>query len=546
MRVGSFAIRTARLARNVRAQRLQHHILNPPSAIALMGNWDRLISNDEIEQLASVSEANTIPEEEDLQFALLQRYKRELEVLDSSLQSYETPGNLCGSLPRFKPNVERIRNSMPTMLNESLLQGDLGAVRFYLSRYHWPPSRRWQSLINEVFYAFIDEIEYTTGTETKKLIEEIQELFWDLSHNERLATLPPSVVLVFAAKILNEQGMDATIKFLQDFEKSFALKSVILHEPGDSVRTARMCQNLIQQAVSSVAVDMDGKSKVKKLSDLLVQANYLQNSDCLLETIVGHRLNNDEWPNALSFWAEHTTTSYSIAGTDLLLEWVLKDDKNFEQVRQSRIKAVVKTVEKVKSPSAALAECVTAYLSVGRYEDAKVLATYSVIHPTDFVRPIKRFLDKENLAAVELFARLIDDVYFNEMRAKQQNPNRKQKTTNDDIESKTTGVESEKEKTVSKYGDVAFLLTKVYRRRKYMPKQPKIKKYEVNLRQLDSSLNSLFDVWITLAEIEHNIHTLNRMETFVSQNDVALRPLIAKRFASAYETLTMYQKQSET
>ncbi|KAI6215743.1 hypothetical protein M3Y94_00420500 [Aphelenchoides besseyi] len=403
MRVGRFAIGTARSARNIQARRLQHHISNPRVPIALMGTWDRLISNDEIEQLASVSEANTIPEEEDLRFALLQRYKRELDVLDSSLKNYETAESLCGSLPRFNPKVERIRNSMPTMLNESLLQGDLGAVRFYLSRYHWPPSRRWQSLINEVFYAFIDEIEYTTGTETKKLIEEIQELFWDLSHNERLATLPPSVVLGFAAKILNEQGLNATMKFLEDFENSFSLKSVILHEPGDSVRTAQLCRSLIQQAVSSVVVDVDGKSGVKKLSDMLIQANYLHNSDCLLETIVGNRLNNGEWPNALSFWVEHTTTFYSIAGTDLLLEWVLKDDKNFEQVRKSRIKMVVETVERVKSPSAALAECVAAYLSVGKYEDAKVLATHSVIHPTDFVRPIKRFLDKENLAAVELF-----------------------------------------------------------------------------------------------------------------------------------------------
>ncbi|KAI6233599.1 hypothetical protein M3Y99_00896100 [Aphelenchoides fujianensis] len=539
MHVGRLAAASARFGRNVRILRLRHQPpAAPPATALLLSDADRL--SDEIEQLATITNTQPLPDE-DLQFALFQRYKRDLDLLEQEAINFKTSRSARGSLPRFAPSADRIRNSMPALLEEALEQQDLGAIRFYLSRYHWPPSRRFQSLINDVFDAFLAEIELTTGAETKKLVEEIQELFWDLSENERLATLPPNIVLGFAARLHAEAGLQASVEFLERFDEKFAIKSVVLSQPGDRAYATEMCRQMLTDALVAVERDAEGRAKMRRLSEIFVRSGFLRNSDALLEATVHHRLEKGDWANALSFWTANASTSYSIAGVDLLLEWVLRDRENFAQTRESRIKEVIKVVERIKSPSTALAECTSALLATGGFEDARILARHSVIHPADFVRPVKRFLEKENLEAVESFAHLLVDVYFAEMKAKRKGGRRATAGEEDELEVPAEELELDAEEVEQKmnvYGNVAFLIARTYRRRKrYTPKKPKVKKYEVNLRQLDFLVHALFDTWIGLADLHQNTTTLDKMRLFVALNEINVRPQTADRLASLYERL---------
>lgn len=51
-------------------------------------------------------------------------------------------------------------------------------------------------------------------------------------------------------------------------------------------------------------------------------------------------------------------------------------------------------MERIFTSSVAFAECVSAYLMTGKYEEAKILAKYYVISPRSFIDAVRRLNEK--------------------------------------------------------------------------------------------------------------------------------------------------------
>jgi len=271
-------------------------------------------------------------------------------------------------------------------------------------------------------------------------------------------------------------------------------------------RLANLKRNWIKQQFRSV-LHTSSESDSKEMLDKFLRSEIVENADLFLEELVRHKLKKLDYGNAFSSWSKYASMERTISGVDQLLEYILNNGNDMQSIQQTRIKLICDTMQRIFTASTAFAECVSAYLVTEKYQEAKILADYYVISPRSFLGPVKRLSEKNDVMIVERFARLFTDIYFSQINGS--------KVNEEDLPNSE----------LPEYKNVNFLIqsTQRYQKSKYTPKKPKVKKYEVDHRQLDILVNALIEAWIDIADTKNNIQTLGNMRFFVEQNKVFIR-----------------------
>lgn len=103
------------------------------------------------------------------------------------------------------------------------------------------------------------------------------------------------------------------------------------------------------------------------------------------------------------------------------------------------------------------------------------------------------FLDFQgDIQSIELFARLFTEIYFDDINVASSKAEKSEALP---------ATEEIIELELSAKNSVNFLLQAPIRKKKfkYMAKKPKVRKYEVDHRQLDILINALIESWIDVA-----------------------------------------------
>lgn len=328
---------------------------------------------------------------------------------------------------------------------------------------------------------------------------------------------------MFALRIANFRLCTAFIPFMQKcvplstlsgnrlkrFNNSGLLKPPnFLHLAPQHIRRrlTGLKRNWIKQQFRDVLINKS-EAESKEMLDKFLKSELVENADLFLEELVRHKLKKLDYGNAFSSWSKYASMERTIAGVDQLLEFILRGGKDMQSIQQSRIKMICDTIQKLFTASIAFAECVSAYIVTDKYEEAKILADYYVISPRSFVVPVKRLSEKNNILAIERFARLFTDIYYSQINGIK--PEEDEPSNSD----------------LPEYKNISFLIQSAYRHKKfkYAPKKPKVKKYEVDHRQLDILINALLDAWIDVADAKNNTQTLDNLRFFIEQNKIFIR-----------------------
>ncbi|KAI6174662.1 28S ribosomal protein S35, mitochondrial [Aphelenchoides bicaudatus] len=268
-----------------------------------------------------------------------------------------------------------------------------------------------------------------------------------------------------AIRTPRQEGMPVDQDWPSVWPAAASFRSSVVPLPVRMGGRSIMKYRLIRQQFGEI-IKNGGEARGKEFLEKLIQSEIVENVDIFLEELVYDKLAKGDYGGAFTTWSRYATIERTVAGVDQLLKYILREQKDIQSVRQSRIKAICDKIQQLFTPSDAFAECVSAYLANDLYNEAKVLADFYVISPRSFIKPIRRLVYTNDEKLLDQFIRLFNEIYITNNVPKQ------------------ADATSEEDLRVA-HEQVKFLLQTNRKKKKFVLKKPKVKKYNVDLRALD-------------------------------------------------------------
>uniref|UniRef100_A0AC35G3J0 Uncharacterized protein n=1 Tax=Panagrolaimus sp. PS1159 TaxID=55785 RepID=A0AC35G3J0_9BILA len=202
---------------------------------------------------------------------------------------------------------------------------------------------------------------------------------------------------------------------------------------------------------------------------------------------------------------------------------------------------LVKFYERVLSPSDVIAQLIVSLVSTGRMPDAKVLWIKTAVDLKHFLSPIRKLKNVElvdvNLIHIRDFAQLLEDCVLAEFKAKKR-PRKTEASvdfeaiSSDDVTiAQPSSFKPGTEREIIPDGNMEFLIKhwQPFRKRKYG--KQKIKKFDIRADQLESLINLVQEVWVSLIELKNDpkIAGPEEFEVFLARNKIPLNENLQKR-----------------
>jgi hypothetical protein len=439
---------------------------------------------------------------------------------------------------RFSPIADKYRITIAGLdvLSDFLSKNDLNGIRKELSENLWPLIvNRSKTVMHQTFQAFID---------SAKTVEDIDEILLMLSD---LSKQLPSV-------FLSQNLLFELIKKTAEISKPEKPAKDQLYGPKKVVEVIAQIKDIFPPGVRHFHrsklfalfetlfnhSDTDFQS-ASRVCNELISIDLMGNRKVFLEVAAKFLITKLKYDDAFYYWSSACSIDNIVSGGNIFLEHVLSNNRISMKMQERRISQLVKFYERVLSPSDVIAQLIVSLVSTGRMPDAKVLWIKTAVDLKHFLSPIRKLKNVElvdvNLIHIRDFAQLLEDCVLAEFKSKK----RPRKTdasvdfeaiSSDDVTTaQTSSFKPGTEREVIPDGNMEFLIKhwQPFRKRKYG--KQKIKKFDIRADQLESLINLVQEVWVSLIELKNDpkIAGPEEFELFLARNKIPLNENLQKR-----------------
>jgi hypothetical protein len=295
---------------------------------------------------------------------------------------------------------------------------------------------------------------------------------------------------------------------------------------------------LFETLFNNSVTDFQSASRV---CNELINIDLMGDRRVFLEVAAKFLITKLKYDDAFYYWSSACSIDNIVSGGNIFLEHVLSNNRISMKMQERRISQLVKFYERVLSPSDVIAQLIVSLVSTGRMPDAKVLWIKTAVDLKHFLSPIRKLKNVElvdvNLIHIRDFAQLLEDCVLAEFKAKKR-PRKTEASvdfetiSSDDVTTaQPSSFKPGTEREIIPDGNMEFLIKhwQPFRKRKYG--KQKIKKFDIRADQLESLINLVQEVWVSLIELKNDpkIAGPEEFEVFLARNKIPLNENLQKR-----------------
>jgi len=221
----------------------------------------------------------------------------------------------------------------------------------------------------------------------------------------------------------------------------------------------------------------------------------------------------------------------SVTGIHALLHTVLLYNISNPEICEKQIRKIYRLMLEIIDPTDFLAYLVVSLISIDNFKGAKRVAKSFSIPGRSFIDPLNFLAQNKDLLLIEKFAKLIEDVYFRMV-------NPKSFYKSDILQKHRYKNAPDKRKSISASKSSVDFMISIWKPKQPEKKNtevensdkdkkdevdlPKVKRHEVDIKQLFLLTNELIDIWSTEAEECLDCDSIVTLCKFIEINQIQL------------------------